>query len=73
MPDILLHTTCSRETEKGGERNGIRIIGTIELVLILELIEGRHRSTESRSGVERRFLGAGGSGAEAYLRGPEKT
>ena len=58
MPDILLHTTCSHETEIGGERNGIRIIGTIELVLVLELIEGGHRSTESRSDVGRRMLEA---------------
>ena len=58
MPDILLHTTCSQETEEGGERNGFRIIGTIELVLVLELIERGRRSTESRSDVGRRILEA---------------
>ena len=48
-PDILLHASCSHEAEKRGEGNGVRVIGTIELFLVLELVDGGHWSTRGRA------------------------
>ena len=44
MPDILLHAACSQQAEKRGKRNGFRLIRAIELILVLELIDGGHRA-----------------------------